>query len=68
MVLLFLFSAHRLVVVYIIPSFVKISKRVFFLIEQARFSYQIFQRGCYSAKNVSGFTVLVLCTSSDSVL
>ena len=35
------------------------------VIEQTWFSYEKFQKGHNSVKNVDGFTVLILCTSSD---
>ena len=40
----------------------------FKVIEQTRFSLEIFQRGIISQKNIGGVTILVLCTLSDTSL
>ena len=52
----------------ICPKFHEIILGCMKVIEQTRFSLEIFQRGILSQKNVEGVTVLVLCTLPDTSL
>ena len=67
MELRFLFSAHRLIMVYICTKFHENILHGIKLIERTRLSYQKFTGGNNSIKNVGGVRVL-LCTSSDDGL
>ena len=52
---------------YIVPSFVKISQRVSKFFSRLNLQTEIF-KGEKFHKNVNGVMVLVLCTSPDSAL
>ena len=61
MELLFLFSAHRLIMLYIFTEFCEnISKGLKVIVK--------FAKGHNSIKHVGGVVVLVLCTSFDDAL
>ena len=64
----FLFSAHRLMMVYICKKFHENILHGIKVIERTRFQSEKFQRAIYSVKNVGGVSVLVLCTLSDDDL
>ena len=61
----FLFSAHRLMMIYICTKFHENILEGLKVIEQTRFSFSKISKGHNSVKIVGGVTVLVLCISSD---
>ena len=63
----FIFSAYRLMVVYISTEFHENILGGIKVIERTRFSSEKISKCHNSVKNVGGVTVLVLCTLSDDV-
>ena len=64
----FLFSAHRVMMVYICTKFHENILHGIKVIKRTRIQSEKFQRAIILLKNVGGVSVLVLCTSSDDGL
>ena len=63
----FFISAHHLIMLYILPSFTRISQRVSELLGGHYFPTKIGE-GHNTIKNIGGLTVLILCISPGGAL
>ena len=63
----FFISAHHLIMLYILPSFTRISQRVSELLGGHYFQLKL-AKGHNTIKNIGGLTVLILCISPGGAL